>query len=703
MESYENVCQNSQQMLTNSSYTRRSAYKLVAALPQISSCHSLRDSYSKTHCASASANESPYFNGIFYPINIHTKNVNNEKPNCTINTESNKCDKIKYLNSTNYKNWQMPNLDNNLNNVQNGVDNSFYQTDDTVIQKKKKRRRPVITVCTSNSRFDVIRRVTSAFGMKAVHDKDDWNICFTDGNVTIEKSKEMKRFQRINHFPGMAEICRKDLLARNLNRMNKCFPHDYNFFPKTWCLPSDFNDALIYSKYHKNKTFIIKPDCGSQGKGIFLTKHLKDINPSEKLICQLYITRPYLINGYKFDIRVYALVSSCDPLSIFVYNEGLVRFATTRYCDPNSRNCTNIFMHLTNYAINKQSRFFVYDQESGSKRKISTLNHLLEINGINTKKIWNNVDEIVAKTLISAWPILKHNYRACFASHDTTQACFEILGFDILLDHNLLPHLLEVNHSPSFNTDSLLDKEVKEALLTDTLSLLNIWQCDKRKILEEDRKRIQERLLHGYKNNYDVIPLEEKDEVKEKEKQFWQEQLHWEDEHLGNYRRVYPNGDKYSKFFQQPSSSLYLSTTSSRARGECVKRQRSLIEAKEKLNMLKRLPSLNSPSVNKDLKVYDTQIMKQRLYKNHEKKLRPDMKLTLPKIVLRETALCGLPDGLPIIESEEKKRILELDKRDTLLKNNGITEIVYNTMRQVGVLRPADEKKYATYHLSRNP
>lgn len=46
-------------------------------------------------------------------------------------------------------------------------------------------------------------------------------------------------FQKINHFPGMAEICRKDLLARNLNRMLKLFPKEYCIFPRTWCLPAE--------------------------------------------------------------------------------------------------------------------------------------------------------------------------------------------------------------------------------------------------------------------------------------------------------------------------------------------------------------------------------------------------------------------------------------------------------------------------------
>jgi tubulin polyglutamylase TTLL6/13 len=52
--------------------------------------------------------------------------------------------------------------------------------------------------------------------------------------------------------------------------------------------------------------------------------------------------------------------------------------------------------------------------------------------------------------------------------------CFEVLGLDILLDHNLKPYLLEVNHSPSFTTDSALDKHVKSKVIIDTLNLLNV-------------------------------------------------------------------------------------------------------------------------------------------------------------------------------------------------------------------------------------
>ena len=52
--------------------------------------------------------------------------------------------------------------------------------------------------------------------------------------------------------------------------------------------------------------------------------------------------------------------------------------------------------------------------------------------------------------------------------------CFEILGMDVLLDHKLKPYLIEVNHTPSFTTDTPLDKSIKKGLIRDTLLLLNV-------------------------------------------------------------------------------------------------------------------------------------------------------------------------------------------------------------------------------------
>ncbi|KAI2575845.1 hypothetical protein G5576_011959 [Homo sapiens] len=77
--------------------------------------------------------------------------------------------------------------------------------------------------------------------------------------------------------------------------------------------------------------------------------------------------QPLLIDGFKFDMRVYVLITSCDPLRIFTYEEGLARFATTPYMEPSHNNLDNVCMHLTNYAINKHNENFVRDGAVGSK------------------------------------------------------------------------------------------------------------------------------------------------------------------------------------------------------------------------------------------------------------------------------------------------------------------------------------------------
>lgn len=75
-------------------------------------------------------------------------------------------------------------------------------------------------------------------------------------------------------------------------------------------------------------------------------------------MCFRYIDNPYLINGKKFDIRLFTLVTSFDPLRLYVFEDGLVRFATEDYStDPAL--FRNRFVHLTNFAINKKSKKFV--------------------------------------------------------------------------------------------------------------------------------------------------------------------------------------------------------------------------------------------------------------------------------------------------------------------------------------------------------
>uniref|UniRef100_A0A0A9XVV4 Tubulin polyglutamylase TTLL6 n=1 Tax=Lygus hesperus TaxID=30085 RepID=A0A0A9XVV4_LYGHE len=233
---------------------------------------------------------------------------------------------------------------------------SHSSTNKSKSEAAAKRRRwseKLSLINTANCRFDIIRHTASE--LKIQESTDDWDILWTDGSTSVEKCRTMKRYQRTNHFPGMMEICQKHFLARNLNRLLKAFPQDYKIFPRTWCLRSDIYKVVEYAKTHRDDCFIVKPDFGCQGRGITITRNINQLRDFDEMICQIYIQKPFLIDGYKFDLRIYVLITSCDPLRVFVYNEGLARFATAKYEKPTvaittTCSCTSRIIQSTNTA-----------------------------------------------------------------------------------------------------------------------------------------------------------------------------------------------------------------------------------------------------------------------------------------------------------------------------------------------------------------
>lgn len=72
-------------------------------------------------------------------------------------------------------------------------------------------------------------------------------------------------------------------------------------------------------------------------------------------VIQQYLDQPHLIEDLKYDLRIYVLLYGVNPLRIYIHKEGIARFCTEPYRRPNGRNMDNLYMHLTNYAINKHN------------------------------------------------------------------------------------------------------------------------------------------------------------------------------------------------------------------------------------------------------------------------------------------------------------------------------------------------------------
>ena len=72
----------------------------------------------------------------------------------------------------------------------------------------------------------------------------------------------MKLYQKINHYPGMAAISRKNHLGRNLKKLFKVYKKEFAFFPLTWLVPTEYHELReFFAKKKKDYMFIVKPEA----------------------------------------------------------------------------------------------------------------------------------------------------------------------------------------------------------------------------------------------------------------------------------------------------------------------------------------------------------------------------------------------------------------------------------------------------------
>ncbi|XP_069740803.1 probable tubulin polyglutamylase TTLL9 isoform X5 [Narcine bancroftii] len=230
-------------------------------------------------------------------------------------------------------------------------------------------------------------------------------------------------------------LTRKNFMVKNLKRFRKQLDREQgkleaakcDFFPKTFELPVEYHLFVEEFKRNPGITWIMKPVARSQGKGIFLFRKLKDIidwrkdgtraddskdeATVESYVVQRYIENPYLIGERKFDLRVYVLVTS---------------------------GCKWLMQQLRQYLTAKHGT-----------EAIETL--------------FRDMDNIFIKSLQSVQSLIIND-----------KHCFELYGYDILIDKNLKPWLLEVNASPSLIASSQEDYELKCRLLQDTVNVIDM-------------------------------------------------------------------------------------------------------------------------------------------------------------------------------------------------------------------------------------
>lgn len=306
-------------------------------------------------------------------------------------------------------------------------------TDTAVIKQKKKKAPNKVLFWSAECKYSVILDRVEALEWRKLDDEKQEskaNLLWIDVATIHERIRNVQPWQTINHFPGMPNIARKNRMGQNLNKMLKLYPKEYAFYPRTWILPGELAD--FRSQFDNNgnsignKIYIIKPDAGCQGRGIFLTRTFDNVPTQESVVAQMYIKKPLLIDGYKFDLRLYCLVASVKPLRMYLFQDGLVRMCTEEYVKPTKQNINNVCMHLTNYAVNKHNENFQQpsaksseeSQDEGSKRSLMWFMNSVRKDKGDAKAdwLWRRMGTLCTRTVLSIIPVLSREYDQHFKS-----------------------------------------------------------------------------------------------------------------------------------------------------------------------------------------------------------------------------------------------------------------------------------------------
>ncbi|NWT96143.1 TTLL4 polyglutamylase, partial [Urocynchramus pylzowi] len=348
----------------------------------------------------------------------------------------------------------------------------YFSTRDETVEKLPWEQRKLLRWKMCRVTPNIVKQTIGRSHFRVSKKSSDWLGCWGH-HMKSPGFKAIREHQKLNHFPGSFQIGRKDRLWRNLLKMQaRCGKKEFNFFPQSFILPQDIK--LLRKAWEEGASrqkWIVKPPASARGIGIQVIHKWSQLPKRRPLLVQRYLHKPYLIGGKKFDLRIYVYVTCYDPLRVYLFKDGLVRFASCKY-SSSMESLSNKFMHLTNYSVNKKNTEYKSNSDEtacqGHKWALKALWSYLTQKGVNSEAIWEKIKDIVIKTIIASEPYVNSLVKMYVRR---PYCCHELFGFDIMLDENLKPWILEVNISPSLHSNSPLDVSIKGQMIRDLLNL----------------------------------------------------------------------------------------------------------------------------------------------------------------------------------------------------------------------------------------
>ena len=209
---------------------------------------------------------------------------------------------------------------------------------------------------------------------------------------------------------------------------------------------NNLNNSLIINHYNNN----LKPKKKK--------KNICRMYCSNEIIVQKYLDNPLLYNKRKFDIRCYVLVD--NNLNVFFCREGHLKGSSELY----NINNTSKFVHITNHSIQKKSSKFE-QYEYGNEMSYTDFKNFMKQENISLDKFDNMIKQMKFLVKISFMSVGKKLMRT------SPVLCFEIFGYDFILDNDFKPWILEINNNPGLGISSPLIEKLIPRMLDDAFRL----------------------------------------------------------------------------------------------------------------------------------------------------------------------------------------------------------------------------------------
>jgi len=224
----------------------------------------------------------------------------------------------------------------------------------------------------------------------------------------------------------------------------------------------------------KENIWIVKPAGLSRGRGITCYNQLRDIlehqEKEPQIVVQKYIENPLVISNKKFDIRQWVLVTDWNPITVWFYERCYLRFGVE---DFELSDLSNRFKHLTNNSVVKYSENFETTEIKGSMWHSEDFGKYLQelVNfDIWEQEIKPQVKEIIKNSLECVQDMVNNQ-----------KNCAELYGYDIMIDENYRPWLIEVNCSPAMDYSTEVTHQLVKQVQEDCIKVMVDYRYAKTK------------------------------------------------------------------------------------------------------------------------------------------------------------------------------------------------------------------------------